>query len=219
VVFTQRTNLQTEREHRIRFLHKNIFYSIILNDLTLHLRARKSLDVSFKDLPMLLFGWARPEVSTSRRAFSLSVRSKIMSRAERRAAARQQNNLACKAAEPAIAPEPISATRLAANRENAQKSCGPKTDAGKAISLNAVKTGLTVLLPSDDAARYEGHILAYERSSNPSAPKSAPAAKRKWLNSAQLQQERKSKEGAALENATRAYLLAQPQSALRSRRG
>jgi hypothetical protein len=58
-------------------------------------------------------------------------RSKIMNRAERRAAERQQNNLACKAAEPAIAPEPISAARLATNRENALHSTGPKTDAGK----------------------------------------------------------------------------------------
>jgi hypothetical protein len=206
----------------------------------------------------------------------------IMNRAQRRAAERQQNNLACQAAEPAIAPEAISAARLAANRENAQKSCGPKTEAGKAaVSLNAVKTGLTghtVLLPSDDAARYQSHILAYEKEFQPVGPEECALvqsiADTRWrlaripgLEMAlltkgrlefdglfpdhahvdravmiemhtmliyekqlknlhlqesrltrrrekemaelrQIQQERKSKESAALENATRAYLLA-----------
>jgi hypothetical protein len=209
-----------------------------------------------------------------------------MNRAERRAAERKQNNLACKAPEPAIAPEALpletSAARLAANRENALKSCGPKTDAGKAaVSLNAVKTGLTghtVLLPSDDAVRYQAHILAYEKEFQPVGPEEcalvqsiadtrwrlaripglemalltkgrlefdalfpdhAPAdravmiemhtmlvyekqfknlhlqesrlARRREKEMAelrQIQQERKSKESAALENATRAYLLA-----------
>ena len=65
---------------------------------------------------------------------------------------------------------PASATlpserRLAANRANAQLSCGPKTPEGKAkSSLNAVKTGLTgrtVLLPSEDAEDYETHLLQY----------------------------------------------------------
>jgi hypothetical protein len=57
---------------------------------------------------------------------------------------------------------PLSDARLAANRANAQKSCGPTSPAGKAISsLNAIKTGLTgrtVLLPTDDATAYQLHL-------------------------------------------------------------
>jgi hypothetical protein len=57
---------------------------------------------------------------------------------------------------------PISEAQLAANRANAQKSSGARTEEGKAkSSLNAVKTGLTgrtVLLPSDDAAIYQQHL-------------------------------------------------------------
>jgi hypothetical protein len=49
-----------------------------------------------------------------------------------------------------------------ANRDNAQLSTGPKTEAGKAKSShNALKTGLTgrtVLLPSDDVAAYTQHV-------------------------------------------------------------
>jgi hypothetical protein len=63
------------------------------------------------------------------------------------------------------AAQAISSQRLAANRANAQLSCGPKTPEGKAkSSLNAVKTGLTgrtVLLPSEDAEAYETHLLSY----------------------------------------------------------
>ena len=55
-----------------------------------------------------------------------------------------------------------TAAQILANRANAEKSTGPKTEAGKAkSSLNAVKTGLTgrtVLLPSEDAAAYQAHI-------------------------------------------------------------
>ena len=55
-----------------------------------------------------------------------------------------------------------TAAQIAANRANAEKSTGPRTDAGKAkSSLNAVKTGLTgrtVLLPSEDAAAYQAHL-------------------------------------------------------------
>jgi hypothetical protein len=226
-----------------------------------------------------------------------------MSRTARRAAAHKARKAAEKAlrlqaniqqpppletAEPVIAPEEIatpesiSAARLAANRENAQKSCGPKTDAGKAtVSLNAVKTGLTghtVLLPTDDAARYQAHILAYEKEFQPVGPEEcalvqsiadtrwrlaripglemalltkgrlefdalfqdhahvdravmiemhtmlvyekqfknlhlqesrlARRREKEMAELRQLQQERKSKEAAALENATRAYLLA-----------
>ncbi len=62
-------------------------------------------------------------------------------------------------------PRPISDAKLAANRVNAQKSCGPTSDEGKAkVRLNALKTGLTgqtVLLPSDDVAAYETHIASF----------------------------------------------------------
>jgi hypothetical protein len=103
----------------------------------------------------------------------------MTARSIRRAAERKANKLARKAAAATPAPccaeiEPIaephsqlSSARLAANLANSQLSTGPRTDAGKAkVSLNAVKTGLTgctVLLPSDDAAEYERHILAYEK--------------------------------------------------------
>jgi hypothetical protein len=78
-------------------------------------------------------------------------------------------------AAPAVSePEPPSAARLAANRANSLLSTGPRTPEAKAaVSLNAVKTGLTghtVLLPSDDAARYQTHILAYENEFQPVGP-------------------------------------------------
>ncbi|HEY7305647.1 MAG TPA: hypothetical protein VH601_16095 [Bryobacteraceae bacterium] len=68
-------------------------------------------------------------------------------------------------------PASVSESRLAANRQNAQLSTGPKSDEGKAKScLNAIRTGLTgrtVLLPSDDAAAYQRHVEAYEREFQP----------------------------------------------------
>jgi hypothetical protein len=58
-----------------------------------------------------------------------------------------------------------SQAQVAANQANAQLSSGPKTPEGKAkSSRNALKTGLTghtVLLPTDDAERYEAHLLSY----------------------------------------------------------
>ena len=78
---------------------------------------------------------------------------------------------------PAAAPEtasPISAARLAANRENAQKSCGPTSAEGKAkSSLNALKCGLTgntVLFANDDVERYRSHIKSYETLFQPVGP-------------------------------------------------
>ena len=69
---------------------------------------------------------------------------------------------------------PISAARLAANRQNSLKSCGAKTPAGKAIvRLNAIRTGLTgvtVLLPGDDVIRYHTHISDYEKQFSPVGP-------------------------------------------------
>ncbi|MBV8865243.1 MAG: hypothetical protein JO210_07565 [Acidobacteriaceae bacterium] len=61
--------------------------------------------------------------------------------------------------------------RAQINRLNAQRSTGPVTHQGKAISsLNAVKTGLTgrtVLLHSDDVAVYQQHLAAYRNEYKP----------------------------------------------------
>jgi hypothetical protein len=69
------------------------------------------------------------------------------------------------------APQSISLNRLAANRANAQKSTGPTTPEGKAVSsLNAVKSGLTgrtVLLSSDEVAAYEAHIARFQKELGP----------------------------------------------------
>ena len=68
----------------------------------------------------------------------------------------------------------LSDAKLAANRENAQKSRGPVTDAGKAaIRLNAYKTGLTgvtVVFPGDDVDLYTQHVLSYETQFEPVGP-------------------------------------------------
>jgi hypothetical protein len=58
-----------------------------------------------------------------------------------------------------------------ASRTNGALSHGPTSESGKATSSkNALKTGLTgrtVLLPSDDAALYETHILQFLERHNP----------------------------------------------------
>jgi hypothetical protein len=55
--------------------------------------------------------------------------------------------------------ETSSAARAAVNRDNAQKSTGPVTEAGKRISsLNALRhglTGQTVVMPNEDLAAYQ----------------------------------------------------------------
>jgi hypothetical protein len=85
---------------------------------------------------------------------------------------------------PAAAEEPsesssstttLSESRLAANRENAQKSTGPATPEGKAkSSLNAVKhglTGATVLFTNpDDAKNYARHVADYQYQFQPVGP-------------------------------------------------
>jgi len=117
-------------------------------------------------------------------------------RSIRRAAERKALKLARKAAreQQQLSPEPpqaetipeISAARLEANRANALLSTGPRTEEGRHTSspsaqgdwlpvvrdsmLNALRTGLTgitVLLPTDDAAEYQRHIAAYEKELQP----------------------------------------------------
>jgi hypothetical protein len=65
----------------------------------------------------------------------------------------------------------ISPARLAANRTNAQLSTGPTSESGRAkSSKNALKTALTgrtVLLPHDDADRYERHLNQYQKAYSP----------------------------------------------------
>src|SRR5260370_4793823 len=55
--------------------------------------------------------------------------------------------------------------RAETNRENAQKSTGPRTEAGKQrSSLNALRhglTGQTVVLPSDDLIAYQRHCQEF----------------------------------------------------------
>ena len=69
-------------------------------------------------------------------------------------------------------PKPaISEAKLTANRANAQKSTGPRTDAAKAKTrYNAVRnalTGQTILMPTDDAIRYQSHCASYHQELKP----------------------------------------------------
>jgi hypothetical protein len=119
-----------------------------------------------------------------------------MNRAERRAAERKANKLARKAGisptnqqtpmpvqtdfpEPgrplpllaemrAPVTEPATPAQLAANRENALKSCGPKTEEGKAISSqNRLKHGLArhngrfAILPTEDESAFDDLLANY----------------------------------------------------------
>ena len=64
--------------------------------------------------------------------------------------------------------------RAETNRENAQNSTGPRTEAGKQrCSLNALRhglTGQTVVLPSDDLAAYERHCKGFFNQYQPKNP-------------------------------------------------
>jgi hypothetical protein len=59
----------------------------------------------------------------------------------------------------------VSERRIAANRINALRSTGPKTEAGKARSrLNAITHGMRsdmVVLPTEDAAAFEAEKLGW----------------------------------------------------------
>jgi len=67
----------------------------------------------------------------------------------------------------AAGPDPINRSihRAAVNKANAQKSTGPRTEAGKQrSSLNALRhglTGQTIVLPTEDHSAYQRHSQAF----------------------------------------------------------
>jgi hypothetical protein len=67
-----------------------------------------------------------------------------------------------------------SLRQIEANRRNAQKSTGPTSVTGKAVSsMNALKTGIhakSILLPSEKLADLEQLIDEYYQSHNPTTP-------------------------------------------------
>jgi len=91
----------------------------------------------------------------------------MSNRTERRAAEHASRKLAYKQlrqeqSHEQLQPHAISEIQLAANRANAQLSCGPVTPEGKAKSsknaLTHALTGATVLLPSEDATEYQDRV-------------------------------------------------------------
>jgi hypothetical protein len=71
----------------------------------------------------------------------------------------------------------VSDAKMAANRANSLKSCGPKTPAGKAVSRgNALKHGLcaqTIALPDENGELFETRYDAWSRELNPLASEAA----------------------------------------------
>jgi hypothetical protein len=67
-----------------------------------------------------------------------------------------------------------SLAQLTANRSNAQRSTGPRTEPGKAASrFNALKFGIearSLVLPGEDPAALEALALEYHQQFNPSGP-------------------------------------------------
>ena len=65
----------------------------------------------------------------------------------------------------------VSSAQIEANRRNAQKSCGPKSDEGKSRSrFNALKHGMTaqtVLLPGDDGKAFLGRLQSLQEDLQP----------------------------------------------------
>jgi hypothetical protein len=70
--------------------------------------------------------------------------------------------------------QPVKKTRAEINRENAQKSTGPKTDEGKAASSkNAFKHGIysdEVVIPGEDVVRYEELLADLRGEHEPATP-------------------------------------------------
>ena len=71
-----------------------------------------------------------------------------------------------------VAPMACSPAQMTANRQNAQRSTGPKTPEGKARSReNAIKHGLTgagVALPTEDREEVAGRFVAIQEEMSPS---------------------------------------------------
>ncbi|HEX4749545.1 MAG TPA: hypothetical protein VH302_08400 [Bryobacteraceae bacterium] len=88
-----------------------------------------------------------------------------------------QSPVAAPASEAAAAPVTeetlfaISPAQLLANRANAQRSTGPRTEAGRAKSssnaLRSALTGRTVLLPTDDVDEYAGFLAEFQQELQP----------------------------------------------------
>jgi hypothetical protein len=77
--------------------------------------------------------------------------------------------------QPAIKPSAtVSVFRATINRENAQHSTGPRTEAGKRrSSLNALQHGLTAtsaVLPTEEPAVYQQHCLNFRNEYQPATP-------------------------------------------------
>src|SRR4051794_10419691 len=84
-----------------------------------------------------------------------------------------------------------SQARIDANRCNAQKSTGPKTEEGKEKSrANALKHGLSgagIVLPADDAAEVERRSAAFARELNATGEVGHALARRAALSSVRME--------------------------------
>jgi len=71
-------------------------------------------------------------------------------------------------------PQPLNPERIRANRANALRSTGPRTDSGKQrSSLNALRHGLTAasaVLPSEDQAAFDAHRRGFFDEYQPATP-------------------------------------------------